>query len=98
MAGINQASLFDRMITQEWSAAINNGFATGSSNLTTAIDRTKPYWVIQNGSIYGSFASSANPGVVDGMTDDDTVHCIRSSGSTTGDAAVYGIVVGVRKA
>lgn len=96
MAGIGgEPSIEDRMITQEWSAAINNGFSTGGSTLSIPINRTLPYEIIQWGSIYGSFASTANPGVCTGMSDSDSITCARTSGSTSGDAAVYGMVKGV---
>lgn len=96
MAGISQAGLLEKMITQEFSAAINNGNATGASNLTHAIDRTKAYWVGFWGSRFGSAASTANPGVIDSMSSDSQVSVSRSSGSTANDATVYGYVTGVR--
>ena len=92
---MSSLDLLRRMVTQEFSAAVNNGFATGNSTLSTPIDLTLPYFINFWGSRFSSTASTANPGVIEGMTDSDTVHCSRSSGSTTGDVAVYGSVTGV---
>lgn len=92
---MSSLDLLRRMVTQEFSAAINNGNATGSSTLSTPIDLTLPYFINFWGSRFGTAANTAAPGTIDGMADSDTVDVSRSSGSTANDVTVFGSVTGV---
>lgn len=91
MAGISGPELLARMVTQYGDIAVNNGFTTGQSTLTIALDRNYPVWLID----HDSPSHGGDEPRLTGMSADDKVDAVRVG--TSGNASRRYAVVGVRK-